>query len=217
MKTILFLLLLTYVLEADHARDVKTFNAAVQDYKQGSYIKALDGFYPLAKKGDVKAQFNVAMMYDKGTGPKANKQKAIEWYEKAARQKHAKAAYNLGYLYHQAAATDSHAYEKARYWYEKAIEGKVKEAYTNLSALYMQGQGIQKDEKKGFEFLKIAAKMGESAAQVNIGKMYAWGEDIMHDKLKAYDNFNQALHAGRSEASGYLDKLCKESAWVCKD
>ena len=47
--------------------------------------------------------------------------------------------------------------------------------------------------------------------------MYAWGENIMHDKLKAYENLKAALHAGKSEASEYLDKLCRESAWVCKD
>jgi len=47
--------------------------------------------------------------------------------------------------------------------------------------------------------------------------MYAWGEDIPNDKMKAYDNFKKALNAGKSEASQYLDRLCKESAWVCKN
>ena len=213
------LAILTSVMYANPEVDTKLFNGAVKDYKQGAYIKALDAFYPLAKKGDVKAQFNIGMMYAQGQGAKANKDKAIAWYEKAARQNSTKAAYNLGRIYHQSAVTDKHGYEKAKYWYEKALEGKakIKEAYTNLAALYMEGHGVAKDEKKAFELLEKAAKMGESAAQVNIARIYAWGKLVTNDKLKAYENFKKALRAGRSEASGYLDKLCHESAWVCKD
>ena len=59
--------------------------------------------------------------------------------------------------------------------------------------------------------------MGDAAAQVNVAVLYAWGEDTVHDKMKAYENLRKALKSGKSEASSYIDKLCEESAWVCKD
>ena len=59
--------------------------------------------------------------------------------------------------------------------------------------------------------------MGDSSAQINVGVIYAWGEGIVHDKMKAHENFKKALQAGQSEASTHLDRLCKESSWVCQD
>ena len=193
------------------------FNQAVEDYNQGGYIKALNTFYTLAKKGDAKAQFNVALIYANGKGVQKDLSKARKWYEKAAKQDNPSAQYNLAQLYHMAGEDDPHGYEKARYWYEKAVESGVTEAYNNLAALYIDGKGVKKDQQKAFELFEKAAKMGDPAAQVNVGVLYAWGEDITNDKMKAYDNLKKALVAGKSEASGYLDKLCKESASVCQD
>ncbi len=90
------------------------------------------------------------------------------------------------------------------------------QAYNNLATLYMEGQGVPKDQRKAFELFKKAAELGDARAQVNVGVMYAWGEGIVHDKMKAHENFKKALQVGQSEASTYLDKLCKESSWVCQ-
>jgi len=193
------------------------FDEAVTDYNKGAYIKALNTFYVLAKKGDDKAQYNVAMMYAKGQGLKADRSEAMHWYEKAAKQGNAEAQYNLAQIYHHLGKEDAHAYEKAKYWYEKAAENGMMQAYNNLASFYMEGTGVDKNEKKAFELFKKAANMGDSAAQVNVAVLYAWGENRVHDKMKAYENLKKALNAGKSEASGYLDKLCEESAWVCKD
>jgi len=194
------------------------FDNAVKDYNKGGYISALNTFYVLAKKGDPKAQYNVGMIYEKGKGVKADLAEAMKWYEKAAKQGNAMAQYNLGRLYHEKGDhNEPHAYEKAKYWYEKAIENKVKEAYNNLAALYMEGKGVQRDEKKAFDLFRQAADLGDGAAQYNVGVMYAWSNQITNDKMKAYENLKKALKKGYSEASGYLDKLCKESKWVCED
>ena len=193
------------------------FNQAVEDYNKGGYIKALNTFYALAKKGDAKAQYNVAYMYANGKGVQKDMDKARKWYEKAAKQDNGAAQYNLAQIYHAAGESDPYRYEKARYWYEKAVEAGIMEAYNNLAALYIDGKGVKKDQKKAFELFQKAAKMGDPSAQVNVGVLYAWGEGITNDKMKAYDNLKKALVSGKSEASAYLDKLCKESAWVCQD
>ena len=115
------------------------FDKAVEDYKKGSYIQAINAFYVLAKEGDAQAQYNVAMMYANGKGGKKDLSYAMEWYEKAAKQGNAPAQYNLAQLHHNMGESDPHAYEKAKYWYEKAAEGEVMQAYNNLASLYMEG------------------------------------------------------------------------------
>jgi len=193
------------------------FNQAVENYNKGEYTKAFDTFYILAKEGNAKAQYNTGLLYALGQGVQKSIMHARKWYEKAAKQGNAKAQYNLGKLYHDTAPNDEHAYQKAKYWYEKAVKGGVIEANNNLASLYIDGLGVKKDEQKALELLEEAASQGNAAAQVNLAVLYAWGEEVTHDKMKAYENFKSALKQGKSQASGYLDKLCKESAWVCQD
>lgn len=211
MKSILVFVLITFGVYAN------TFNEAVENYNKGEFTKAFDTFYLLAKEGNAKAQYNVGLLYALGKGAQKSVSNARKWYEKAAKQGNAKAQYNLGKLYHDTAQHDAHAYEKAKYWYEKAVQGGVVEANNNLASLYIDGLGVKKDEKKAVELLEEAATKGNAAAELNLAVLYAWGEEITHDKMKAYENLKSALKKGKSEASGYLDKLCKESAWVCQD
>ena len=52
-----------------------------------------------AERGDAKAQFNLAMIYDEGLGVKENDAKAAHWYRKAAAQGNAFAQAFLGTMY----------------------------------------------------------------------------------------------------------------------
>jgi TPR repeat protein len=52
-----------------------------------------------ADRGDPKAQFNLASMYETGKGVSQNYEKAIELYTKAADQGLVDAQYNLALMY----------------------------------------------------------------------------------------------------------------------
>ncbi|MEY3089770.1 MAG: hypothetical protein RL113_86 [Pseudomonadota bacterium] len=194
-----------------------TFAQAVEEYHNGSYIQALNGFYALAKKGDPKAQYNLGLMYANGEGVQKNIQKAKQWYEKAAMHGHGAAQYNLGKLHHIDAKKDPSRYVKAKEWYEKSSEAGVPQAFNNLATLYMNGEGVAKNEQKAFELFLEGANKGDDASAFNVALLYGWGEQITHDKMKAYTYLKRALKGGKSEASEYLDKLCKESAWACHE
>jgi len=155
-------------------------------------------------------------MYENGQGVKVDLNQAKKWYEKAAKGGNAKAAYNLARLYQSLEGKVPHAIEMARYWYEKAVEGGINQAYNNLATLYLEGKGVPKDSKKALELLQKAASEGNHQAEYNLGILYGWG-DVQRDKLKAYENLTKAIKGGVSQAGDYLDKLCKESAWVCKN
>jgi TPR repeat protein len=194
------------------------FDVAVTEYNQGNYIKALDAFYTLAKEGDSKAQFNVGLIYANGKGVNKDTYQAMEWYKKAAEQGNTAAQYNLAKLIAQRPdKEDPHARKRVKYWYEKAAEGGQKEAINDLALLYLKGEGVEKNELKAFELFKKAAEMGDGAAQINVALIYAWGEGLPNDKIKAYKNLKKALSQGRTEASSYLERLCKESSWACQN
>jgi len=53
----------------------------------------------LAESGDWLAQFAIAKCLDSGWGCEKHKHLAVEWYAKAAKQKHLIAQYNLGFMY----------------------------------------------------------------------------------------------------------------------
>lgn len=194
-----------------------TFDDALDAYNKQNYIEALNLFYVVAQEGDAKAQYNVALMYENGQGVTKDLRQAKKWYEKAAKNGNAKAAYNLARLYHSLDGKQPHAIDMAKYWYEKAIEGGITEAYNNLATLYLEGKGVPKDNQKALELLEKAAKANNPQAQFNLGVLYGWGEGIQKDKLKSYENLTKAIKNGVSKAGDYLDRLCKESAWVCKN
>jgi TPR repeat protein len=191
------------------------FSQAINDYEAGAYIKAFNTFFTLAKEENPQAQFNVALMYEKGRGVRQDTAEAMRWYEKAAQNGYAPAAYNLAVLLEHTG--DAHAKEKARYWYEKAVEGGVKEAYNNLARLFFEGKGVPQDIKRAETLLKEGAQKGSAEAMYNLGFLYLEGaRGVEQDKLKAYEYLLKARKNGIKQAEPLLEKLCKESPWACQ-
>ena len=63
------------------------------------YATALKIWRPLAKQGNVSAQFNLGTMYVEGKGLQKDYAEAVRWFRKAAEQGHAAAQFNLGGAY----------------------------------------------------------------------------------------------------------------------
>ena len=99
----------------------------------------------LAESGDKKAQYALAnALYDK-----QEYEKAVFWYEKAAKQNHLDAQNNLGNCYYDGEGIERN-YRKAVFWYRKAAEKNNSAAQFNLSNCYYHGKGVRKNlELKG--------------------------------------------------------------------
>lgn len=74
-----------------------------------------------AEQGNVIAQFNLGLCYNKGTGVKKDRAKAAVWYQKAATQGNADAQNILGDCYFRGRGV-SQDYGKAVQWYQKAAK-----------------------------------------------------------------------------------------------
>jgi TPR repeat protein len=143
-------LLLLIVLIPAHA----DFQAGLAAYDQGDYATALKGFLPLSQQGDVKAQFNMGILYEKGQGVPQDFQEAFRWYYLAAAQ------FNLGFLYATGVGVPQN-YTEAGRWYWLAAQQGYAEAQHNLGYLYHVGQGGRpQDFVQAHMWYNLAAAQG---------------------------------------------------------
>ncbi len=76
------------------------FQAGLEAADRGDYHTAVKEFQLSAERGDVKAWYNLGIMYQLGLGVPQDDQEAVRWYRLAAEQGHADAQVLLGTLYH---------------------------------------------------------------------------------------------------------------------
>ncbi len=77
-----------------------------------------------AENGDLKSQFNVGLMYEKGDGIAKDLAKAFEWYERAAEKNLVPAQINLAYLYMRGQGVEK-SNQKACLWFTLAANNKA--------------------------------------------------------------------------------------------
>ena len=76
---------------------VATCNAGTRRYHEGDYKAAFEYFTRAAALGDVKAHFQLSIMYHNGKGVEKDEKRALHHAEEAAIGGHPRARYNLGY------------------------------------------------------------------------------------------------------------------------
>ncbi len=109
--------------DADFKRGLDAFNG-------GDYASALKEWVPLAKQGDVVAQFNLGLMYHEGQVVPMDYKTAIKWYALAAQQGNADAQFNLGVMYYngQGVSLDD---VRAHMWFNLSALGGNESAAAN--------------------------------------------------------------------------------------
>ena len=68
-------------------------------YLRGDYGKTAKELEGLANLGEPRAQYDLALLYDKGLGVPQSDAEARRWYTRAAEHGDARAQYNLGLMY----------------------------------------------------------------------------------------------------------------------
>jgi TPR repeat protein len=69
----------------------QNFDDGVVAFIQGDSATAMKIWQPLADNGDKEAQYHIGYMYQTGTGVEKDNQKALFWYNQAAKNGHGKA------------------------------------------------------------------------------------------------------------------------------
>jgi TPR repeat protein len=184
-----------------------------------------------ATRGDSAAQYDVGSMYQNGRGVTADRDKAIEWYTRAAVQDNQKAVsrlelmkanearfsrtdsrasrgdvdsqYDLGNMHEKGIGTRIN-YQQAREWYEQAAAAGHASASFNLGLMYHEGTGIGKSNKKAYKWFRDAAGKGSTPAQYYLGKLYASGSGVRKDYATALEWYTKAADGGFDQARGEI-------------
>ena len=180
-----------------------------------------------AKQGNSSAQFDVGSMYNNGRGVSPDRDKAIEWYNKAAAQDNQKAVsrlkllqaneerfrkeltseengnkesqYKIGNMYTEGIGTNIDLVKAAEAYELSARQGYVKAEY-KLGLVYYEGTGVETNKKTAYKWFKQAAEKGYPAAQYYLGKMYASGEGVKHDYAVSLEWYTKAVDGGFNQA-----------------
>lgn len=97
-----------------------------------------------AEMGDPSAQYNMALLSQKGEGVKQDMAEAVAWYRKAAAAGFPSAQYNLGVLLSNGKGVTKDTKEAAKWFYAAAGQG-VFEAQKAMIESYSRGLGVEKN------------------------------------------------------------------------
>jgi septal ring-binding cell division protein DamX len=120
-----------------------SLQVGLEAYRLGQFRRAYTLLEPLAGKGEVQAQFTLAMMYSSGKGVKLDEYRAAHWFGLAAAQGHRDSEYFLAQLYEQGWGIE-HSPEKALQWYERCAEQSDSRCQRHLKLISGQDQDSPK-------------------------------------------------------------------------
>ncbi|MFQ5559170.1 MAG: ankyrin repeat domain-containing protein [Nitrospinota bacterium] len=152
----------------NHEEVFAKVKTAVRLKNYGEAIALLSG---AAGKGNVKAQYQLAVFYRSGKGIKKDYKKAFMWFKKAAENKDKKAQYNLGVLYEKGLGTKENKLEALK-WYR-------------LSAAQGHSMALSKLEtKSSFKASLLKKKQEEKpfVSKENIEDQFLWAASAGHLK-----------------------------------
>lgn len=116
-----FLLAILLVVDCSAAVAALSGEEPYEALQRGDYRLAAGLFYPLAERGDARAQYNLGLLYASGLGVAHDYQAALKWHRMAAKQGHAGAQSELAQMYANGQGVPQD-YIRAYMWYSVAAE-----------------------------------------------------------------------------------------------
>lgn len=124
------------------------FSSGTRAFDAGQYDRARELWLPLAENGDIRAQYAIGRLFEKGHGVDRNLETAINWYRKAAEHGHPDSEYRIsvGYAYGLGLQRDE---TEALIWLRRAANHGQKRAQKALAQAYEAGRlGLNADPKQ---------------------------------------------------------------------
>src|SRR5260370_28418859 len=117
---------------------------ALDAAERRDYATAIRLWRPLADQGEVDAQYNLGVMYDKGQGVTRDYAVAVNWFRKAADQGFAAAQLSLGVMYENGLGVPQEFTTAVR-WYRRAADQANQAVQWNLGVRYDNGWVSEED------------------------------------------------------------------------
>ena len=153
-----------------------------------------------AEAGDRDAQFQLGTCYEYGVSNVGRDYAmAVQWYEKAAKQKHDEALNKMGTYQFM-----NENYKQALKLYKSAAKAGNLNAQHNLGMMYTSDRYGVMDVPRGVKWYKSAANAGNMAAQFEMGICHYYGIGVVKNSANAIPWFEMAARQGHDEAQYML-------------
>jgi TPR repeat protein len=144
-------------LPPDHPNLQVILGKMYADDQHRDYSKAMELFRQAAAKGNLEAQYQIAELYDFGSGVAKNPEEAMKWYRQAAENGYAEAQFEIGVRYAQGRDAKQD-YAEALHWLQKAADQTHPEALAWMGTMYEEGYGVPKDQMEAYFWDRLAVK-----------------------------------------------------------
>ena len=166
----------------------------------------------LAKSGDIRSQFSLGKIYEKGLGVLADQKLALYWYSQVAEKNYPSAQYKVATFYELGNGVKIDL-DKAIEWYEKSAENVYGKAQYKLGELFLFGPKKYLNTKLGLTYLDKASKQNIPEAQITLAKIYLDGINVEANEDKAIYYLEQSAINHNDEAQFMLgDILLKKGS-----
>jgi len=129
---------------------------------------------------DSEDDFKKGMKYLFGVNIEKNKAEAFYYLDKASKNNHAEATFNLALMYYIGDGIDQNISMSAKLL-ESSAESGYKKAIDNVGRVYMQ---LLKFDK-AIQWLKVNVKNGDIQANYLLSEIYVENEDFKNAKINA--------------------------------
>lgn len=174
---------------------------AMEAFQAGRHAKAVELAKPLAEKDNADALYLLGFAHETGNGAEASREKALEYYRKAAALKHKDAIYRMSFIL--LASEDEKERDQAREELEKAAKDEPAVAGRILGEAYLRGLLTPSpDPDKAVFWWKRAADAGDIPSLLLIARFYEgqFGFPELKDLKQAMDSYGKAAGLGNPGA-----------------
>ncbi|MBC7719344.1 MAG: sel1 repeat family protein [Chitinophagaceae bacterium] len=149
-----------------------------------------------AQKGDSGAQYLLGKaLFDGNAALQADRQQARVWFENAAQQHHAKAAYFLGLMHQNAYGVKADA-ALAAHWFKQSAEAGNPDAMFMLANAYEAGQGVPTNHAQAVALYQAAAEQEHPLASQALGYALRDGTlGLKRNSLQSQEMMVEVEHA----------------------
>ncbi len=162
-------------------------------YQVGDFKAAIAIWTPLAKQGNLWAQYDLGYIYLNGKGVPENYKAAKKWFTLSAEQGYSRGQHQLGLMYlHGKGVPENH--KIAVKWLTLAAEKGNDMAQYALGYMHYLGKGVPQNYKTAAKLYIKSAEQGHAFAQLHLGHLYQRGQGVLTDYLRAYMWYNLASY-----------------------
>jgi uncharacterized protein len=179
--------------------------AAMDAFQSGRHAKAVELAQPLADQGNAEALYLLGFAHESGQGAEASKEKALEYYRKAAAGKQKDAVYRMSFIL--LASEKEEERDQARQALETAAKDDPAVAARILGEAYLRGLlSPTADPDKAVFWWKSAADAGDVLSVLLLARFYEgqFGFPELKDAKESLTQYAKAAGLGNAGAMAAL-------------